>query len=200
MDELFEIQLGIMRDEGMVKADTVIIDSSMVEVDRPRNTKEEDEAIKEGKVPEEWKKETNRKKKAQKDMDARATFKHGRSYFGYKNHLAIDAESKVIVSSKTTPASVHDSQVCKDLIDKEAKQVYGDSAYVGEPIAKELKEKCGNGVILHMNNRAYRNRALTAEEKETNRECSRIRARLEHIFGWMKMLFKNTQVQSIGLK
>jgi hypothetical protein len=48
MDELFEIQLGIMRDEGMVKADTVIIDSSMVEVDRPRNTKEEDEAIKEG--------------------------------------------------------------------------------------------------------------------------------------------------------
>jgi hypothetical protein len=66
-------------------------------------------------VPEEWKKETNKKKKAQKELDAGATFKHGRSYFGYKNHLAID----------------------KDLIDKEAKQVYGDSAYVGEPIANE---------------------------------------------------------------
>jgi hypothetical protein len=114
LDELFEMQLGIMMDEGMYKTDTIIIDSSMVEVGRPRNTKKEDEAIKDGKVPSEWEKESNRKKKAQKDMDARATFKHGRSYFGYKNRLAIDVESKLIVSSKTTPPSVYDSQICKD--------------------------------------------------------------------------------------
>jgi uncharacterized membrane-anchored protein len=73
-----------------------------------------------------------------------------------------------------------------------------DNAYVGELIAKELK----NVVMVlyyNMNNRAYRNRALTSEEK-TNRERSRIRAIVEHIFSWMKMLFKKTKVQSICLK
>jgi hypothetical protein len=84
------------------------------------------------------------------------------------------------------------------LIDEKTKKVYGDSAYVGEPM--QLKETCDDAVVLHMINRAYWNRALTAEEKETNRERSRIRARVEHIFGWMNMTFKKIKVQSIDLK
>ena len=55
--------------------------------------------------------------------------------------------------------------------------LYGDSAYSGEGIEKILKQKKIEG---HICERAYRNKALTQEQKESNREKSRIRARIEH--------------------
>ena len=44
--------------------------------------------------PEDWKKRPS--KNRQKDKDARWTKKHGRSLFGYKNHVNADARHKLI--------------------------------------------------------------------------------------------------------
>src|SRR3989304_1322856 len=40
-------------------------------------------------------------------------------------------------------------------------------------------------VTSHIHERAYRNRPLSDEQKESNRQKSKIRARIEHVFGFM---------------
>jgi IS5 family transposase len=47
----------------------------------------------------------------QKDRDARWTKKHGKSFFGYKNHVNADAKHKLIRRYEVTDAAVHDSRV-----------------------------------------------------------------------------------------
>ena len=44
------------------------------------------------------------------DRDARWTKKHGRSFFGYKNHVNADTKHKLIRHYAVTDAAVHDSQ------------------------------------------------------------------------------------------
>ena len=55
---------------------------------------EENETIKEGKTPEDWK--SKLAKNRQKDKDARWTKKYERSYFGYKNHIGVDRRHKFV--------------------------------------------------------------------------------------------------------
>ncbi len=42
--------------------------------------------------------------KCQKDLDARWTKKHGKSHYGYKNHISIDKQDKLIRRYKVTDA------------------------------------------------------------------------------------------------
>lgn len=50
-------------------------------------------------------------KLAHKDTDARWTKKGGQNHYGYKNHINIDRDTKLITAHACTNASVHDSQV-----------------------------------------------------------------------------------------
>src|SRR4051812_15579322 len=68
-----------------------IVDASIVSAPVQRNSRAENKAIKDGNPPVAWKPN----KKAQKDVDARWTKKHGKSYFGYKNHVTIDRKHKL---------------------------------------------------------------------------------------------------------
>jgi IS5 family transposase len=58
----------------------------------------------------------NPAKNRQKDKDARWTKKHGKSFFGYKNHINADAKHKLIRQYAVTDASVHDSRKFDRLI------------------------------------------------------------------------------------
>ena len=57
-------------------------------VPKQRNSREENETVKRGETPAEW--EQKPAKNRQKDKDARWTKKHGKSFFGYKNHVNVD--------------------------------------------------------------------------------------------------------------
>ena len=59
--------------------------------------------MKAGKTPKEWQK--NRAKNRQKDKDARWTKKHGKSFYGYKNHVNADAKHKLIRHYEVTDAA-----------------------------------------------------------------------------------------------
>jgi transposase len=77
-----------------------IIDASIVEAPRQRNSREENRQIKAGQLPEDW----SDQKKRQKDTDARWTRKNGQNYYGYKNHIDIDVEHKLIRDYEVTSA------------------------------------------------------------------------------------------------
>lgn len=72
-----------------------------------RNRRQENEDIKQGKVPEGWQDNPNRLR--QKDLDARWTQKNGVNRYGYKNSISIDAVHGLIRSHVVTPAAIHDS-------------------------------------------------------------------------------------------
>ena len=50
----------------------------------------------------------------------------------------------------------------------------------------------------HLHERAYRNRPLTDEQKASHRQQSKIRARIEHGFGYMSQSMKGFYLRYIG--
>lgn len=63
-------------------------------------------------------------------------------------------------------------------------RLYTDSAYVGEEIEKGLKKRKYKPMICE---KGFRGHPPTEEQKERDREKSRIRCRIDHVFGAMKM-------------
>jgi IS5 family transposase len=197
IDPLFEQFDATLSTNGFAAEKGQIIDATIVSAPKQRNSCEENKQIKEeGKTPESWDSKPN--KKRQKDTDARWTKKRNISYFGYKNHVNVDAKHKFIRRFEVTSASVHDSQAVKSLLDKKnsGKEVYADSAYVSEEIASLLHE---NDLQSRINEKGYRNRPLTEFQKESNREKSKIRSRVEHIFGVQSQRAGSLLLRGIGI-
>jgi len=198
--ELFALFTVQMEEQGVITRSGSIVDASFVDVPRQRNTREENQTIKEGGVPEEWEEPENTNKLEQKDTDARWAKKNNEVHYGYKDHVKVDADSKMIVNFEVTNAAVHDSQEIEALCDKKDVVVNADSAYVGEKLACDLKEKCAEGVELRINEKGYRNKPLTDEQKASNREKSRVRARVEHVFGHITNSMGGMTIRCIGLR
>jgi IS5 family transposase len=174
-----------------------IVVASFMEVPIQRNSKEENKQIKEGKTPESF--TQNPHKQQQKDVDARWTTKNGSDIFGYKNHVKIDSQSKIITQYSVTDAGVHDSQALADLIDEtdEDETLWADSAYTGQKQEEVIrKAKMVNQVC----EKGYRNHPLTETQKQSNRIKSKTRARVEHPFAFMEISMHGMYLQVIGYK
>jgi len=195
LDKIFEQFVGQMENEGVITHSGSIVDATFVDAPRQRNTREENEEIKEGKTPSEWEKKKNRHKKAQKDTDARWATKNKETHYGYKNHVKADKKSKIITNYEVTGAEVHDSRELENLIDPEKDRViYGDSAYTGEEVQKCIPE----GVKNRIHEKGYRDHPLNKTQERKNTAKSRIRARVEHIFGRMHQ-FGGIVIRTIGI-
>ena len=188
-----------LRDSGMILNKGSIIDASFVEVPIQRNSREENQTIKEGLVPEDWTKPENANKVAQKDLDARWTKKNDDDYYGYKDHVKVDAKSKLITEYTVTDASVHDSQEIGNLLDENdnGKTCHADSAYSGKPIADMLDDL---EIINQINEKGYSGKPLTKSQMKTNRKKSKIRARVEHVFGFIENSLGGSTLRSIGMR
>jgi len=120
---------------------------------------------------------------AQTDVDARWTKKGEESFFGYKNHVKCDSESKIIVAFSVADVSVYDSLEFVGLVDEKDCDVKADSAYIGTYRDELLR--LFPGVRVHVCSCAYRNKSLTFEEKEIDRLIARVLCRVVHVFGYM---------------
>lgn len=181
---------------GLVGNAGKIIDASFVDVPRQRNNREENEIIKAGAVPIEFGK--NEHKLSQKDTEARWTKKGKEVHYGYKNHIKANSQHKLIEDYVVTDASMHDSQVVADLVEEDDGSLHADSAYCGEKIDKILSEK---KIENQVHERGYRNHPLTEEQKVSNHAKSKVRVRIEHIFGQMTQAMSDgLKLRSIGIK
>lgn len=194
--ELFTLFAEHLERIGIITRSGSIVDASFVEAPRQRNSREENEMVKSGQIPAEWKESTP--KMRQKDVDARWSKKNNENHYGYKNHVKVDKEHKIIASYEVTDASVHDSQKIVALVDAKDKEMYADSAYVGKELHKQICEK-NKKIVLKIHEKGQRNHPLTEEQKLSNREKSRIRARVEHVFGHMTQSMHGLFVRSIGI-
>lgn len=185
-----------LNDQGFQARKGQIVDASITPAPRQRNTREENEKIKQGRPPQEWAKTPH--KERQKDVDARWVQKSGVNHYGYKNHICVDVKHKLIRNWKVTPASVHDSQVFEELLDDDNTHhaVWADSAYRSSDNFQILQNR---GLREHIQQKGVRNHPLNDRKKRGNRTRSKVRSRVEHIFGVQAKRAGNLLVQTIGI-
>lgn len=172
----FDLQLD---NQGYKAQKGQIVDASFVDVPRQRNKKAENDQIKDGEIPQRFKENPNVGR--QKDTDARWTKKNQETHFGYKNHATVDNKNKLIRNYEVTSAEVHDSnEFIGILSENTSKDVWADSAYRSEENELSLTAM---GYRSHVNRKGYRNKPLTETEQRANTRKSKVRARVEHVFG-----------------
>ena len=71
-----------------------------------------------------------------------------------------------------------------------------DSAYTGEDQEKTIEDK---KMINCVNEKGYRNKPLTEKQIAKNKEKSRIRARVEHVFGFIENSMNGSFIRTIGI-
>ena len=172
--------------QGYVARKGQMIDATFVEVPRQRNSRDENEKVKAGETPDEWQTPQAKAKLRQKDVDARWTKKNNESHYGYKNHINADQTDKLIQRFEVTDAAVHDSQAFDMVLDEAAQEdgskraVYADSAYRSQERESQL---AAAGIASEICEKGVRDRPLTELQKAMNTVKSKVRSRVEHIFG-----------------
>lgn len=196
IEDVFKEFRNFLESKNLIFNEGQMIDASFTVAPRQRNTKEENDKIKEGQGNELW--NDNKHKKRHKDIDARWTKKNDETHYGYKNHVKVDTKSKFINTYAVTNAAVHDSQATDDLLtEKDAHQgLHADSAYIGQ---KQEKTIAKYKMINKVHKKGFKNSPLTSDQKKENNQKSKIRARIEHVFGFMEQSMHGLKLKSVGI-
>jgi len=196
IEKLFERFNRTLAQNGFRLNSGNIIDASIIQVPKQRNTQEENSGIKEGEPPKEWLDNPN--KLSQKDLEAQWVQKKGVNFYGYKDNVIVDKKTKLIKAFEVTPANVYDGVAGKPLLGKlkRGEEIYGDSAYSNtKEFTKEVRRKKLKAFLC---SKGYRNKPLTKKNRLSNSKISRTRCRVEHVFGDIKS-FSLLSIRSIGL-
>ena len=172
-DRLFNLVNQYLKENGLKVNRGTIVDASIINA--PSSTKN---------------------KNKQRDPDMHQTRKGNQWFFGMKAHIGVDSKTKLIHSVVATPANVHDLVILGDLLHGEESRVWGDSAYAGQgdaitanaPKARNFTNKKGSRYVT-----------LSEADRSRNRNKSKVRAKVEHLFSVMKCRFGFTKVRYKGL-
>ena len=133
-----------------------------------------------------------------RDPEMHQTKKNEQWYFGMKLHIGVDSQTGLTHSASVSAANLHDKHPLPDLLHGQERRVYGDSAYASQ---KELIAQKAPEAKDFTNQRTRRKGGVIDEvEKSKNRNKSKIRARVEHVFGVVKRLWGFTKVRYRGLQ
>lgn len=198
MEKIFQDHVqSIQESVDKVGDDAVIVDSSFVEAPKQRNTREENDLIKQGKGDTLW--NDNPHKKCHKDIDASWTKKRDETHYGYKGHFTVCADTKMILDVFSTTAKVHDAKVVDQYLHfgrEGGRLFYADAGYAGKNISEKLEQA---GLIPMICEKGYKGKPLTEEQKQSNKELSKVRSRIEHVFGFIEKSLGGSIVRSVGM-
>jgi len=129
------------------------------------------------------------------DPDARFGRKSAaRSFYGYKEHLATDADSELITAVSVTPGNVPDSEVFAPLLDQQAQEVTADKGYDTDENHQKLKRRGQCSSIMVKKNRT--NADIIGQGNPTSQ---RERANIERKFAEQKKYHGLRQARYLGL-
>jgi transposase, IS5 family len=200
IEPLFARFDAALRASGYIAMSGQIVDASLVAAPRQRNTEAEKQAIKEGRVPEEW--EAEPAKLRQKDRDARWTVKFTKAkpkedgstppcdlaipLFGYQNHVSIDRGFGFIRKWAASDAAAYaGARLRNGLLDKSntASNVWADTAYRRAANEAFMKK---NGFVSRVHRKKPKGRPMPNAVRRANAAKSKIRSRVEHVFAKQK--------------
>ena len=132
----------------------------------------------------------------QRDPEMHQTRKGQQWHFGMKLHIGVDSQSGLAHSAVVTPANTHDKHALPDLLHGQERRVYGDSAYASQKVLMQSKAPKAKDFT---NQRVRRAGQIDEVQRAKNRNKSKIRARVEHVFAVVKRLWGFTKVRYRGL-
>ena len=131
-----------------------------------------------------------------RDPEMHQTRKGQQWYFGMKLHIGVDSQSGLTHSAVVTAANVYDKHPLPDLLHGQERRVYGDSAHASQ---KKLITSKAPQAKDFTNQRVKKGGIVDEGIKGKNRNKSRIRSRVEHVFGVVKRLWGFGKVRYRGL-
>lgn len=162
---LFDDVLEQLRGKGLVLKEGSLVDAMIIEAPRGGGKDELGEST--------------------RDRCATFTQKHGRKYHGYKAHVNV-SKDRFITAYVFDSAKVHDSKHIDGLTEGETKAVYADSAYMDKDRSQRLaRDGVHDGIVQR---RVRGQKELSDQQKRHNRECSKVRALVEHPFAMMRQM------------
>lgn len=174
MPKIFEEIVGQIEGRGLILKKGTIIDATLINsANRPQSEKN---------------REKNRDN-SQIDTDAAGAGKGKKKYYGYKGHIGVDAESKIIRKCDLTPADVHDRHRMHEMMSGDERSVWADKNY---PLQAEKAAARKAGLYYGVLDRAARATPLSSRQKKRNRKKSAVRRAVEHPFGFMRKKLKVT--------
>ena len=117
-------------------------------------------------------------------------------YFGMKMHIGVGSRTGLAHSAVVTAANVHDKHPLPDLLHGAEQRVYGDSAYASQKALIEAKAPQAGDFT---NQRVRRGGEIDEVQRSKNRNKSKVRARVEHVFAVVKRLWGFSKVRYRGL-
>ena len=175
-ERIFEAVVAHLDEQGLLVREGTMVDATIIE--SPRGRKRDDGTT-------------------TRDVEASYTRKHGRSWHGYKAHVATDA-SGIVTEFRFSTAKDHDSRFIDELTADESVAVFADSAYSDRRRRERLRR---NGVIDAIAYRRARGQEKLFDWQETwNRLVAKHRARVEHAFAMLKQQLGYRRTRYRGLK
>lgn len=132
----------------------------------------------------------------QRDPEMGSTRKGKKWGFGMKAHVGVDYKTKLIHHVVATPGNVADGPVIGGLLHGRERCVWGDKAYVGQRSAIRSAAPQARDLTLA---KAQANNPLKTIDEHLNQFRSRVRSRVEHVFGVIKCVFGFDKLRYRGL-
>lgn len=133
------------------------------------------------------------------DPDAKWTIKAGRPYYGYKLHMATDAQNGFIIGGHLTSANRADTKELMEVVTESKApsgcMVFSDKGYASIDNRCDLEENQITDGIMY---KAVRGRQLSESEKMVNRMISGIRGIVERGFGTLKKDYRFQRTRYLG--
>jgi IS5 family transposase len=140
---------------------------------------------------------STKNEKQERDPEMRQTKKGNQWYFGMKAHVGVDSKTKMIHTAVATAANVADAKVLPELLHGEETRVWGDQAYCGQ---SEVIRDCAPRAQDCTHRRYRYHGRINEAERAKNRNKSKVRSKVEHVFGVLKLKFGFVKVRYRGLK
>ncbi len=131
-----------------------------------------------------------------RDPEMHQTRKGQQWYFGMKLHIGVDSRTGLAHSAVVTAANVHDKHPLPELLHGNEERLYGDSAYASQKALIHTKAPLARDFT---NQRARKGGEIDEAVRSKNRNKSKIRARVEHVFAIVKRLWGFSKVRYRGL-
>jgi IS5 family transposase len=171
--KLFKKVAGHLEHKGLLMREGTIVDATIITA--PRSTKNAS---------------------GKHDPEMSSTRKGTDWFFGMKLHVGTDAVHGMAHSAVVTTAKVHDSQVMAELLHGAETAIYGDRAYINDT-KQQAYEASGRDWCVQR--RSRRQAPLSEHDRQWNRQQSKVRAKVEHIFQVIKQLWGHRRVRYRGL-
>jgi IS5 family transposase len=139
---------------------------------------------------------STKNQEGKRDPEMHQTAKGQQWFFGMKAHVGVDSRTKVIHTVLASAANVHDREALPHLLHGKETRVWGDQGYQGQTESIHRRSPHAKDFT---NRRYRRNGRINELEKAKNRNKSRVRAKVEHVFGVIKNIFGFRKVRYRGL-